>query len=86
MNPAATFCRWNSLNSVSTRFVLQCVYTLALHLKANGVEPARGGGNIQSVTLSILANRKALVSLGKLTNEELCIIAAFSSTYFEDDR
>jgi hypothetical protein len=68
------------------RFVLQRIHAFALHLKANGVEPARSRSNIQSVTLSILANRKALVSLRKLTNEELCIIAAFSSTYFEDDR
>lgn len=86
MNPAASFCRRNSLNSMPARFILQNVDTFALHLKANGVEPARSKGNIQSVTLSILTNRKALVSLGKLTNKELCIIAAFSSTYFEDDR
>jgi hypothetical protein len=67
-------------------FILQRVDALAFYLKANGIEPARSRGNIQSVALSILANRKAFVSLGKLTNEELCIIAAFSSTYFEDNR
>jgi hypothetical protein len=86
MDPTASFCRWDTLDTVTSSLIAKCINTFATNLKANGVEPAGSRYNIQTVTLSILAYRHALIGLRKLPDEELRVITAFCGTNFEDDR
>lgn len=85
MNAAALLVRRYALDPVSADFIAESCQIFSGHHQVDAAEAVSGTALERPVALSTFGKAQAFVGDRKLSNEELCIVAAFCGTDFECD-